>query len=59
MKYASLPGADCRVLDTVQSNMVPQGEEIQFYTTPLCYFWVLWYLGEVPIPLLADTNEVK
>ena len=59
MKYVSLPGDDCRVLGTVQADMVLLGKQLQFYTTPLCYFWVLWYLGEVPIPPLAGNNEVR
>ena len=59
MKYAYLPGADCRVLDTVQADMIPHGDQLQFYTTPLCYLQILWYLGEVPIPPLAETNDVR
>ena len=30
MKYASLLGADCCVLDTVQADMVPLRDHIQF-----------------------------
>ena len=59
MKYASLPGPYCRVLDTVQADTAPLEDQLQFYTTPLCYFRILWYLGEVPKPPLSGTNEVS
>ena len=57
--HASLPGAYCRVFDTVQVDMAPLENQIQFYTMPLCYFRILWYFGEVSKPLLAGTNEVR
>ena len=59
MKYESLPGAYFRVIDTIQDDMAPLNEQLQLYTTPLCYFRILWYLGEVPKPPLAGTNEVR
>ena len=59
MKYASLPGPYCRVLDTVQADTAPLEDQLQFYTTPLCYFRISWYLGKVPKPPLAGTNEVR
>ena len=34
MKYASLPEDGCRVLNTVRSDMVPLGGQIQFHATP-------------------------
>ena len=34
MKYAPLLEADCRVLDTVKSDMVSLGCQIQFHDTP-------------------------
>ena len=34
MKYASLPEADCRVIDMVKSDMVTLGRQLQFYATP-------------------------
>ena len=34
MKYASIPEADCRVLDTVRANMVPLGGQLQSHATP-------------------------
>ena len=57
--HASLPGAYCRVFDTVQVDTAPLENQIQFYTMPLCYFRILWYLVEVPKPPLAGTNEVR
>ena len=59
MKYASLPGAYCCALNTVQADIPPLEDQLQFYTTPLCYFRILWYLEEVPKPPLAGTNEVR
>ena len=34
MKYASLPEDDCRVLDTVRSDMVSLGVQLQLHATP-------------------------
>ena len=34
MKYASLPEADCCVLDTVKADMAPLGYQLQFHATP-------------------------
>ena len=45
-------GADFHVLDTVIADMLPLEGHLQFHTTTLCYFRVLWYLGKVPIPPL-------
>ena len=34
MKYASLPEADCCVLDTAKADMAALGYQLQFHATP-------------------------
>ena len=58
MKYALLLEAGCRVLDTVQNQIVRQTPASK-YTLRQVLCQILEYLGEVPIPPLVFANGVR